>query len=536
MIISRIVAGLGNQLFMYAAGRRLAHKLNAEFKLDVSRYKDGIGYALNLFNVHEDLATPDEIECFKSEGHVKREQNTLKGIFMPEVLDYPDNVYLEGCWENEKYFADIADIIREEFTLKNPLSPNAEAWKQKILSAECAVSIHVRRGDFLYLGHSIFAVPHLDYFQECINQLRQCYKNLTVFVFSIDPKWCKEHFIFDIPVEFIFNGGGNAATEDLYLMSLCKHNICSNSTFSWWGAWLNQNPDKKVFFPLPSNIFGTKQTWRHFSAERNENSPLDSDKWIRVPFDLDKRLNLFFDQADVKSETVNVKIRPIFSLLLVVNDDSATLAETLNSLFKQDYKYYEVIIVDNSLNDVTTKLCRDTIVGKENVIFRKLYSKVTNVEAWNMALNMAQGQYVSFIKGNDRLWNSALTQIYLAHGNQDRNIICCFAMLVEDEKGKIGFGDKKLSLIRDAQFNWSEKRNAIMSTNGQDAVKFLANQQINSFLGTKFYNREFLKEHNLKFNEQLDDSEAELAFQTEAFAKSNYLMYVANAVYIAPRK
>lgn len=534
MVIVFVMGGLGNQLFHYATGRRLSYKLNTEFKLDVRYYHDKKNYALNLFNVHENLATLEEIEYVQSHGIIKKTPYAYCNLFLLEPKDCPDNVYLKGCWEDERNFADIVDIIREEFTLKNPLSPNAEAWKQKILAADCAVSIHIRRGDFLRYGMSIFAFPPLDYFYECINQLKQQYKNLTLFVFSNDINWFKEHFISDLSIEFV--SGGMKDVEELYLMSLCKHNIGSNSTFSWWGAWLNQNPDKKVFYPLPSNIFGTKQTWRNFSAERNENSPLDSDKWIRVPFDLDKRLNLFFDQADVKSETVNVKIRPIFSLLLVVNDDSATLAETLNSLFKQDYKYYEVIIVDNSLNDVTTKLCRDTIVGKENVIFRKLYSKVTNVEAWNMALNMAQGQYVSFIKGNDRLWNSALTQIYLAHGNQDRNIICCFAMLVEDEKGKIGFGDKKLSLIRDAQFNWSEKRNAIMSTNGQDAVKFLANQQINSFLGTKFYNREFLKEHNLKFNEQLDDSEAELAFQTEAFAKSNYLMYVANAVYIAPRK
>ena len=532
MVIVFVMGGLGNQLFHYAAGRQLAYKLNTELKLDIRYYEKRPIYALNHFNVHENLATLEEIEYVQNHGCIKRTPSAYCNLFLLDPKDCPDNVYLKGGWEDERNFADIANIIREEYTLKNPLSSNAEAWKQKILSAECAVSINVRRGDFLRYGMSIFAVTHLDYFYECINRLKQEYKNLTLFVFSNDINWCKEHFLFDVPAEFV--SGGIKDIEELYLISLCKHNISSNSTFSWWGAWLNNNPNKKVFYPLPSNIFGTNKTWRNFSAERNENSPLDSHRWIRVPFDLNKRLNLFFDEVDRTSQQVNIKICPIFSLLLIVNEDAATIADTLDSLLGQDYRYYEVIIINNASTDGSDKICRQKIEGKNYVTLKLLRSKVNNAKAWNMALRMAKGQYVVFLKGNDRLFVSALSQIYLAHGNQDRNIVCSFAVLLENASGNITSGNKKLPVHRDTQFK-EEKRNAIMNTDGQEAVRFLLNQQLNSFLGTKFYNNEFLVENGIKFDKHLDDAESELFFQVEAFFKSKYLMYISNAFYIAPK-
>ena len=112
---------------------------------------------------------------------------------MPEVLNYPDNVWLHGYWENEKYFADIADILRREFTLKNPLSESARRWKKKILSCECSVSMHFRHGDFMEYKQDIFALLPLEYYYECVNRLKQQEKNFTVFVFSNNLKWCKEN-------------------------------------------------------------------------------------------------------------------------------------------------------------------------------------------------------------------------------------------------------------------------------------------------------------------------------------------------------
>ncbi len=242
------MGGTGNQFFQYAAGRRLAHKWNTELKLDLSFYEQDKlrPYTLNLFNVQENIATAEEIQ------RLKKLEETFD-TFMPEILNCPDNVWLKGYWSHEEYFADIADILRREFTLKNPLSESARRWKEKILSCECSVSMHFRHGDFIYSPINVslekyFAVPPPDYYYNCVEILKRENKNLTVFIFSDNLKWCKENLHFDVPTEFV-EGDGLQDVEELYLMSLCKHNIIPKSTFSWWAAWLNQYPDKKVYTP-----------------------------------------------------------------------------------------------------------------------------------------------------------------------------------------------------------------------------------------------------------------------------------------------
>ena len=189
MIISKITGGTGNQLFQYATGRRLAYKLNTELKLYLTLYAKKIvhSYGLDQFNIKATVATPEEIAFCKKFS----EENGLgvqKNSTLQEVLNYPDNVHLRGYW-GESYFADIADIIREDLTLKNPLSPTAKRWRQKILSAECAVSMHFRHGDYVYnpfyKGNRPWAdIPPLDIYCNCLNTLKQEYKNITVFVFS----------------------------------------------------------------------------------------------------------------------------------------------------------------------------------------------------------------------------------------------------------------------------------------------------------------------------------------------------------------
>lgn len=195
---------------------------------------------------------------------------------------------MQGWLENERYFADIADIIRQEFTLKNPLSSTAKFWRLKILAAKCPVSMQFRRGDFLRLGHlPQFAVLPLEYYFTALNQLTESYP--TVFVFSDDLNWCKENLKFDVLTEFV---EGCKDYEQLYLTSLCKHNINANSTFSWWSSWLNQNPDKKVFVPIPNTFFDINRLYRGFTPTHYKYSSLDSERWIRVPFDMNNRLNV----------------------------------------------------------------------------------------------------------------------------------------------------------------------------------------------------------------------------------------------------
>ena len=327
----------------------------------------------------------------------------------------------------------------------------------------------------------------------------------------------KENLHLDVPTEFV--EGTAHDVEEIYLMSLCKHNIIPQSTFSWWGAWLNQNPDKKVF-GIYSSTADKVATYRWSLTTPNQDSILDSAKWIWVPFDKNKCLE-------------NITQRPIFSLLLVVND-AANLPATLDSLLNQDYKYYEVIIIDNASTDGSDKICRQAVKGKDNVTYKRLRKKISNATAWNRAFKVAQGRYVFFLKVGDRFLNDSLTKLYPFTENRVMdNIIHMIDWLKEDENGNIAFADKKFSAQRDERLKSAIKM--IPSRNGYDAAKFLLNRQINSFLGTKLYNVEFIKEHEIKFDETLADDEAEIFFQTEAFFKTKYFMYVPYALYVLPK-
>ena len=502
MIISHIMGGIGNQLFSYAAGLRLAHKLKTEFKLDVSFYeRDNFRpYALNLFNVKENFATPEEISSLKKFFEPRPD------IFVPEILDIRDDVFLFGYWQYEKYFADIADILRREFTLKNPLSSAAQHWKEKIFAAENSVSLHVRLGDFVYspintmMGDK-FAIPSLDYYGECIKILKREYKNLTLFVFSDNLNWCKENFRFEFPTEFV-EGDGLQDVEELYLMSLCKHNVTSKSTFSWWGAWLNQNPDKKIFKPVPT-------------AEKISR---DDYKWISVPF----KENL---------QPV-VEMRPYFSLLLVLNNDADILVDSLGSILEQNFKFFELIIVDNASTDGSGKICRESAKIFDKITVIRLRDKIQNGAAWNIALNAAQGYYVMFLKGNDRLTSDALTSIYLTNEHIVADVVNSIAYLKEDARGGVDiFGKKFAAEIMSAFRNMNEvfreklDKSTLMKILSQDE-KFFP-------IGTRIFSQKFLAENKIRFNEKIGD-DAENLFVVEAMFQTDKIIFIPQVFYAAP--
>lgn len=522
MIIAHIMGGIGNQLWQYAAGLRLASKCNTQLKLDLNHFDiDKFrSYDLNKFNITATVATPEEIQRVKQ---IAAQKNL--GIekppyeFTPEVLDYPDNVWLYGYWQYEKYIADVADILHKEFTLKK-LGATAQHWQDKIRAAECSVSLHVRHEDFAYhpevAKSENAAILPLDYYRECVNRLKQDYPNLTVFVFSNNLRWCRENLRLNVPTEFIY-GGGLSDVEELHLMSVCKHNIIANSTFSWWGAWLNQNPDKKVFVPIKQTIIGTKKTYCHFSAERDENSPLDSDRWIRVPFDINNR--------------PDIELCPWLSLLLVVNNDAATLPETLESILAQDYKYYEIIIIDNASFDGSGKICRQAAKNSDKVTMIRLYNKISNGAAWNMAFNIAQGRFVMFLKGGDKIFPDALTSLY-PKVNIIENVAYSLLWLRENERGTIEIADKKFSIEKDTilrDLEESSDKSAVIS-------EILSGNKIIAPLATKIFNRQFLKDHALRFNEQVADKNAELMFIIDAIIQAEGMLFFADIFYVAPPK
>lgn len=513
-------------MFRYAMGRRLAHRWNTEFKIDKSDYDINKirTYVLDNFNITASLAAPEEIERLKATNFGKEK---LAWHFWSEVLDWPDDLYIAGTWEDERYFHDIADIIQEEFTLKNPLGAVAQSWKKKILSVECSLSLHFRHGDFIYnprLWHTQSnAILPLDYYYTCIKILQREYKNLTLFVFSNDIQWCKENLRVDIPVEFI-EGDDLKEFEELYLMSLCKHNIIANSTFSWWGAWLNHNPDKKVFMPIPASD-EAKINYR-YSPIRNENSPLDSDKWIRIPFES------VYQQIEPNYQP-KITVRPYFSILLVVNNDIETIVENLNSILGQDYNFFELIIIDNATIDGSGKICREVAKAYDNVTLIKLHGKNSNGAAWNIALKAAQGYYVLFLKINDRIFPDALTSLYMANEKLLADIVNSTSYIKEDTGGNIRLADKNFILEKTSMFQNFQDVFFLGKLDKPTFLKFLAKDEVFSPLGTRIFKRDFLLEHGIDFKEKIGD-DAEILFTLDAIFQTNEIIFTPNTFYIAP--
>jgi hypothetical protein len=158
-----------------------------------------------------------------------------------------DGSYLHGYWQSERYFAAHADTLRHDLRIVTPPSPeNAEMARQ--IAAAPSVSLHVRRGDYLQSG--AYAACSGDYYRAALHLVAEAAGlTPTIFVFSDDPAWARDHL--DLPFAKVvvdFNGR-DTDYEDLRLMSLCRHNVIANSSFSWWGAWLNRHPGKVVVAP-----------------------------------------------------------------------------------------------------------------------------------------------------------------------------------------------------------------------------------------------------------------------------------------------
>lgn len=270
MIVAKLQGGLGNQMFQYALGRHLAIKNNVPLKLDVTALKTNDpsvtkrDYILSVFNVEESFATEKEIAWFKKYRFKKGKfwfwyNRTIANRsryawekqfnFEPWILTLKEPVYLDGYWNTEKYFKEIEDIIRKEFTLKKELGVESQKLLSEISGVE-SVSLHVRRGDYVSdtRTNAWHGAISSDYYEKAIQNIAEHVTNPHFFIFSDDPAWAREHIIPPFPTIYMPTDTEHPE-EDMYLMSQCKHNIIANSTFSWWGAWLNNNPNKIVIAP-----------------------------------------------------------------------------------------------------------------------------------------------------------------------------------------------------------------------------------------------------------------------------------------------
>jgi hypothetical protein len=274
MILVRFQGGLGNQLFQYAAARRLAVYHHTRLKLDVSWFRTippGMTprtYDLGHFNIQQSFATPGDIAAFRPQTAHKIRQFFLRavstldlrrwvvfketqlGVYNPNILKTPKSVYLVGYWQSERYFKDIEPLLRREFTFKTAQDAKNTQTASLIQSVQ-AVSVHIRRGDYVAdpRTHEYHGLVPLEYYHVAADKIAHAVTDPRFFVFSDEPEWAQEHLKLNYPITFMMHNGQGKHYEDLRLMSLCKHHIIANSSFSWWGAWLSINPDKLVFAP-----------------------------------------------------------------------------------------------------------------------------------------------------------------------------------------------------------------------------------------------------------------------------------------------
>ncbi|WP_423816350.1 alpha-1,2-fucosyltransferase [Salinibacter grassmerensis] len=268
--------GVGNQLFQYAAGRALSLKTGARLYLETSTFarssaSGGVSRTLRLprFSVQGQLIRDSVEDRALLEGRFKlytllRRASPRLALqtcrvhrdlecprhFAPHVLEAPGSSLLYGYYQSERYFRPVADTLRTELTLRDGPDGENQRWKSRI-EEEKSVSVHVRRGDYTRQG---WTLPPA-YYRSAIQEMRRTIERPRLFFFSDEMDWVTAHIGALLPdgishenVRFV-EGNEERACEDLRLMKACSHNIISNSTFSWWGAWLNRNERKTVLAP-----------------------------------------------------------------------------------------------------------------------------------------------------------------------------------------------------------------------------------------------------------------------------------------------
>lgn len=291
MITVRLKGGMGNQMFQYAFGRRLAKELDTDLQLDLTSlldrskgdfvYRD---YDLPIFRVRDKfmhsprllrtLYRPRKRFVYKlidkavkrGRPHIKEEQFH----FEPSFVNTPvANALYEGWFQSYRYFEGVEDELRSDFRFVHPILPESEELLARIVGSN-AVCLNVRRTDFLKVDN--LNTTNLDYFLRGAQRMAESTDAPHFFIFSDDVAWCRENIILDYPTEVVgHEHKGIKFGNYLQLMIACQHYIIPNSSFAWWATWLNEKPDKLVVAP---------NNW--FADQSIDTSDLVPEDWIRL--------------------------------------------------------------------------------------------------------------------------------------------------------------------------------------------------------------------------------------------------------------
>jgi hypothetical protein len=292
MKIVKIYGGLGNQMFQYAFSRSLAARTADEVYLDSSSLRDDSvhnGYELGrVFGIGLSEAPPGSVarlsvpptslaRRFRRKYLTKRSHCIDKKFgYQPELFDLKGDRYFEGYWQSEKYFEGIEAQIRRDFAFKNSLDVRNLALLRDL--PRPIASIHVRRGDYLKYDNLNICGP--EYYEKALACLISRQAISSFVVFSDDIEYCRTTLrLGKASAAFVDWNAGEASWQDMAMMSLCDHHIIANSSFSWWGAWLDCNPDKTVVAPAVWNRRQVADVDRYYRFTFDDVVPAS---WIRA--------------------------------------------------------------------------------------------------------------------------------------------------------------------------------------------------------------------------------------------------------------
>ena len=291
MIVVNLIGGLGNQMFQYAAGLSAAQENGVELRMylgDFACYGKHNGYELGrVFNITDGVMGSVELKKllgWRSGRVVRRILYTrwlkpLRGglYYTDDCIDSScfsgkPNLFMYGYWQSEDYFVRHKRWVREKFQFRGKIT-DLDSQCIESMRGGVSVSIHIRRGDYLSekKNKKVYARLGLDYYAAATKYFVDRYENVRFYVFSDDICWAKENLQLKGGVSVYMDGnGGGDSYKDMMLMSHCTHNIIANSSFSWWGAWLNDNENKQIVAPA-----------RWFNSPSSHFTPVP-DRWISI--------------------------------------------------------------------------------------------------------------------------------------------------------------------------------------------------------------------------------------------------------------
>lgn len=258
MIIVELNGRMGNQMFQYALGLSVSIFRNSKFSLFVDKKKNK--FELGCFVLNKNSKQSNflinltfKLNYFIYRIFKKYNYSHVNSFFKEESFEYNPFIFSKpflfysGYFQSEKYFKNHSNIIRECFKFKENAIVMPIDFLNNIKNSN-SISIHIRRGDYVTCKETnkIHGVLDLEYYYKAIEYISNRVNNPHFFIFSDEPNWVKENFKIDFPFYLSEN---NSPETDLYLITNCKHNIVANSSFSWWGAWLNINQNKIVCAP-----------------------------------------------------------------------------------------------------------------------------------------------------------------------------------------------------------------------------------------------------------------------------------------------